>query len=162
MPSQTVLLQAFPSATATGVRWYKDGILFSTTAGNQIAVGFADLGNYFAEAINIEGCIARSQTIVVKARGGLAPKDEGINVALYPNPATNIVNAYFDNPINQTVTARLVNMVGQELRTKTVSFTKRFQITQFNVADLRPDVYAIEFISSKGFTIARNLFVKGK
>ena len=162
LPTQTVVLRATPSLNTLGVRWYYNGVNIGSTINNEITVDFNHLGKYQAEAVTTLGCIARSQIIEVTAPGGIASMSEGNNLRLYPNPATSVVNMYFDNPVNENVMVRLVNAWGQVLQTKAVKFTNRFQPITLKVSDLRADIYAVEILNSKGLTIARNLFVKAQ
>jgi len=81
---------------------------------------------------------------------------------VYPNPATTVVNMFFDNPLDEDATVRLVNMSGQILQSRAVKFTNKFQQIQIYTANLRADIYALEVVNSRGYTIARNLFVKAK
>jgi PKD repeat protein len=161
-PTQTVLLKATASANALGIRWYYNDLPIGTFPGNQNLVGFSGVGKYQVDALTAEGCTARSEVIQVTSPTGLASASEGNNLRLYPNPATSFVNMYFDNPLNQDATVRLITATGQILQSKAVKFTNRFQRVQLYVANLRADVYAIEVINSRGFTIARNLFIKAK
>lgn len=161
-PTQTVLLKATASANALGIRWYYNDLPIGTFPGNQNLVGFSGVGKYQVDALTAEGCTARSEVIQVTSPTGLASASEGNNLRLYPNPATSFVNMYFDNPLNQDATVRLITATGQILQSKAVKFTNRFQPVQLYVANLRADVYAIEVINSRGFTIARNLFIKAK
>ncbi len=161
-PTQTVLLKATASANALGIRWYYNDLPIGTLPSNQNLVGFNGIGRYQVDAVTVDGCTARSEVIQVTGPSGLAASSQGNNLRLYPNPATSVINMYFDNPINQDATVRLVTATGQILQSKAVKFTNRFQPVQFNIASLRADVYAIEVISAKGATIARNLFIKAR
>ena len=107
---------------------------------NQVALGCGGRGKDGAQAAASNGCSSRSNTIEITAPKGLEPRAEGVNLRLYPNPATSVVNAYFDNPVNQTLTVRLVNALGQELQTKLVDYTSRFQLVQFDVSKLGYDI----------------------
>ena len=159
-PTQTLLLKATASANALGIRWYYNDLPIGTLPNNQNLVGFNSIGKYQVDAVTADGCIARSEVIQVTGPIGLVAASEGNNLKLYPNPATAVINMYFDNPINQNATVRLVTTTGQILQSKAVKFASRFQPVQFNIASLRADIYAIEVIGDKGATIARNLFVK--
>jgi hypothetical protein len=162
LPTQTVLLKATASANALGIRWYYNDLPIGTLPANQNLVGFNGLGKYQVEAVTAEGCTALSEVIQVTGPSGVSAASEGNNLRLYPNPATTVVNMYFDNPVNQDATVRLVTATGQILQSKVVKFTNRFQPVQLYIANLRADVYAVEVINSRGFTIARNMLVKAK
>ena len=162
LPNQTVTLQATASANSLGVRWYYNGKNIGSTPNNLLTVGFNNLGVYQAEAVTSSGCAVRSQPIEVSAPRGLAPASEGINLNLYPNPATSLINLYFDNPTNMNGMVRLVNMSGQILQSKPVKYVNRFQPVQLNVSVLPIGTYAIEVLDSYGYTLARNLFVKAR
>jgi PKD repeat protein len=162
LPSQIVTLSATASSNALGIRWYFNGQNIGSTPNNVLTVGFNGLGKYQAESVTSQGCTARSAINEVIAPRGLAPQYEGSNLVLYPNPITSFVNMYFDNPINQNATVRLVDVWGHELQNKTVRFTNRFQVLRIDVGNLTPGFYAVEISNAKGNTIARNLFVKAK
>ncbi len=162
LPTQTVTLKASASSNALGIRWYYNDAAIGTLIGNQAIVGFNALGKYQAESVTADGCTALSQVLVVRGPQGLAPTTQGSNLHIYPNPATSIVNMYFDNPINEDAQVRLVNMAGQILDAKFIKFTNHYQPVQFNVSSLRADTYAIEVINSRGISIGRNLFVKAR
>jgi hypothetical protein len=160
LPSQTVTLKAIPSVNALGARWYYNGVNFGSTPNNEYIVGFNKLGNYQAEAVTSLGCKALSEIVVVKSPSGFAPSTSGSNLFIYPNPATTVVNMYFDNPINEDAEVRVVNTAGQVLQTRKVRFTNRFQPVQMNVTGLRADAYTLEILNSKGLSIARNILIK--
>jgi PKD repeat protein len=162
LPSQSTTLIASPSINTASLIWLRNDQIVSSNSTNQLAVGFNALGRYQALAAASNGCKTLSNIIEITAPRGLEPRAEGINLRLYPNPATTVVNAYFDNPVNQTLTVKLVNALGQQLQSKVVNYTSRFQLVQFDVSRLGYDVYSIEVLNLFGNTIARNLFVKAK
>ena len=159
LPTQSVQLIA-NTATTNTVKWYKNGVYVGPSPNNSIILTIQDTGIYVAEAMNTEGCKKLSQEYIVKKRADVAPSSISNNLILYPNPASTKVTAYFDNPLNQDAQVRLVNMWGQVLQIKTVKFTMPFQRIDFIIGNLKADIYAIEIINEKGFTTARNLFIK--
>ncbi len=159
-PTQTVQLTANTNAATTIVKWYKNGVYVGPSPNNSITLYIQDTGVYVAEATNIEGCKVSSKEFFVGRRssgGNFTPSNP---LVLYPNPASTIISGYFENPINENAEIRLVNMWGQILQTKTVKFISPQQRFDFVVANLKADIYAIEVINNKGFTTARNLFIK--
>ncbi len=159
-PTQTVQLKANSNVSTTIIKWYKNGVFVGASPNNSITLHIQDTGVYVAEATNIEGCVIKSKEYFVGRRtsgGNITPSNP---LVLYPNPASTIVSGYFDNPLNEDAEIRLVNMWGQTLQTKTVKFTSPRQRFDFIVSNLKADIYAIEVINSKGFSTARNLFIK--
>ncbi|MBS4044439.1 MAG: PKD domain-containing protein [Chitinophagaceae bacterium] len=159
-PSQTVQLTATTNVNTNIIKWYKNGIYVGPSPNNSITLHIQDTGVYVAEATNLEGCSIKSKEFIVGRRisGGNIPTTNPL--VLYPNPASTIVSGYFENPLNEDAEIRLVNMWGQILQTKTVKFTSIRQRFDFIVSNLKADIYAIEVINSKGFSTARNLFIK--
>ncbi|MFY7884135.1 MAG: PKD domain-containing protein, partial [Dolichospermum sp.] len=162
LPTQTVLLKASASTNATGIRWYYNNVPIGSMPLNQSTIGFNNLGKYQVEAITADGCTALSNIINVTAPVGYSQSTQGNNLRLYPNPATAVVNMYFDNPINEDATVRLVTATGQVLQSKVVKFVNKFQPVQMYIANLRADVYTLEVVNSRGISIARNLLIKAR
>ena len=159
-PSQTVQLTANSNAVTTIIKWFKNGVYVGPSPNNSITLHIQDTGIYVAEATNIEGCKVSSKEFFVGRRnsgGNITPTNP---LVLYPNPASSIISGYFENPINENAEIRLVNMWGQILQTKTVKFTSPLQRFDFIVSNLKAGFYAIEVINQKGFSTARNLFIK--
>ena len=159
-PSQTVQLTANTNAVTTIIKWFKNGVYVGPSPNNSITLHIQDTGIYVAEATNIEGCKASSKEFFVGRRISGINITPSNHLVLYPNPASSIISGYFENPINENAEVRLVNMWGQILQTKTVKFTSPLQRFDFVVSNLKAGIYAIEVINQKGFTTARNLFIK--
>jgi PKD repeat protein len=159
-PSQTVQLTATTNSSTTTIKWYKNGIYVGPSPNNSITLYIQDTGVYVAEATNVEGCKIKSKEFFVGRRSSGDNVTPSNPLVLYPNPASTIITGYFNNPINEVAEVRLVNMWGQILQTKTINFISPQQKFNFIVSNLKADIYAIEIINSKGFSTARNLFIK--
>lgn len=160
IPTQTATLTATASTNAVGVKWYKNGTYIGLTPGNKVVVDYANPGTYYAEAITSDGCKARTDSIVIKANNGGAPSLNVNNLLLYPNPTRSFVNLYFNNPVNENVRIRVVNMIGQIIKEMPFKYTTANQIVKMDIASLHPETYVLEVVDHLGTTIARNLFVK--
>lgn len=160
IPTQTATLTATASANTVGVKWYKNAAYIGLTPGNKVVVDYANPGTYYAEAITSDGCKARTDSIVIKANAGGAPSLNVNNLLLYPNPTRSFINMYFNNPVNENVRIRIVNMVGQIIKEMPFKYTMPSQIVKMDVTGLHPETYVVEVVDHLGTTIARNLFVK--
>ena len=160
MPGQTVQLKATTDSVAT-ISWYKNGIYVGPSPNGIINLIIQDTGVYYAEAVSINGCSKKSNEIIVGRNAVVGNNNNpGLVLNLFPNPASTIITGYYDNAINESAEVRLIDMFGHVLQTQSVMFNNRRQQFQFNVAYLKADIYAIEVINSKGFSVVRNLFIK--
>jgi len=70
------------------------------------------------------------------------PKNDAANFAIYPNPSTGHVTLRLESPLQAKATARVLNLLGQEI--ETITFAGGSSIDKQHL-NLNPGIYLIEF-----------------
>lgn len=157
--SATITVTSNPIITGTNFRWFYNGALNSLSSSNQLAVPFDKLGKYHAEVILPNGCNLNTDTVTVKAKDNFALALAQGKLFITPNPAKTVAGVYFNAPINQVITLRLVDGLGKVLQTQTVNNLAPFQRVNFDVRRLITGYYGIEVLDERGRNIARDILL---
>lgn len=83
---------------------------------------------------------------------------DGTGFHLFPNPANDLLNLELSTAPNEDFSIRVLNTIGQELKTTLKASAYALGIITMDIADLPDGVYLIELESSQGITTRR--FIK--
>jgi len=85
----------------------------------------------------------------VKMQTGTKPDGNGVNA--YPNPVKDIIWIELFGDFSRTFTISIINIYGLEVYREKLSFTDQYWYKDYrSVADLKPGMYLIRFISTDG------------
>jgi PKD repeat protein len=139
--------------------WSKNGV--NTVIGtNTISVPFSEIGTYRVNVIFPTTCNVTSDTIRISQRLGFSRAISEKRIFIVPNPVKDVAALYFDSPINEIITVRLIDGFGRIRSAQTLNYLAAFQKVDLNVRNLVPGYYAVEVMNSKGVSIARDILFK--
>ena len=139
--------------------WSKNGV--NTVIGtNTISVPFSEIGTYRVNVIFPTTCNVTSDTIRISQRLGFSRAISEKRIFIVPNPVKDVAALYFDSPINEVITVRLIDGFGRIRSAQTLNYLAAFQKVDLNVRNLVPGYYAVEVMNSKGVSIARDILFK--
>ncbi|MFY8089977.1 MAG: PKD domain-containing protein, partial [Chitinophagaceae bacterium] len=139
--------------------WSKNGV--NTVIGtNTISVPFSEIGTYRVNVIFPTTCNVTSDTIRISQRLGFSRAISEKRIFIVPNPVKDVAALYFDAPINEIITVRLIDGFGRIRSAQTLNYLAAFQKVDLNVRNLVPGYYAVEVMNSKGVSIARDILFK--
>lgn len=79
------------------------------------------------------------------------------SVAIFPNPATDVLNIYTDNKLKVSQIS-IYNIIGKELTTQTRNNNQ--EVSTLNIAQFAPGIYLIRFNDENGNVVATSKFTK--
>jgi len=79
--------------------------------------------------------------ISITSLAGIDDKHEGIRVSVYPNPAHEDFNILCDLPAGTKIKARLVNILGNILRS--VEYDNGTEPLKVDIQDISPGIYSV-------------------
>ena len=139
--------------------WSKNGV--NTVIGtNTISVPFSEIGTYRVNVIFPTTCNVTSDTIRISQSLGFSRAISEKRIFIVPNPVKDVAALYFDSPINEVITVRLIDGFGRIRSAQTLNYLAAFQKVDLNVRNLVPGYYAVEVMNSKGVSIARDILFK--
>jgi|GEM_PF-1600706 uncharacterized protein (TIGR02145 family) len=125
------------SNEANAYQWYKDG---ETLAGatRQFYVARNNAGNYQVEITSNNGCHNRSGIKEVTAMAASSSE-----LAVYPNPAVEMVNIDLETELLGNVTIRIIDSFGKVERTYSAAKSEFFLVEPINIQGLNKGVYLV-------------------
>jgi len=86
---------------------------------------------------------------------GVAVNDQ--RIALYPNPATDVLNIFADNKLNVS-NVSVYNIIGKEMTAQAI--TKGQEVSTLNLNQLSPGLYLVRFSDEKGNIVSTRRLTK--
>ncbi len=162
LPGQSATITAAISPSTfvpTNYFWFKNGVNVALGT-NTFTVPFAEVGTYYVNATIPNACNVRSDSVRISPSLALAQAVAQKRIFIVPNPVRDVAAIYFDAPLNETISVRLIDELGRIRSTQTINYLSAFQKVDLNVRNLVPGYYAIEVLNSKGVSIARDILFK--
>ncbi|MDB5145254.1 MAG: family serine peptidase, partial [Mucilaginibacter sp.] len=129
------------SSSATSNQWYQNGTLIAGATGQTYAP--AQSGNYRVDVTLSNGCIAQSDNYVYV----ISPADgSDIGLAIFPNPANNLLNVIFAAKANTVLNLSLINVIGQATYTQKGILAGGGFSTLINVGNYAPGTYILKIL----------------
>ncbi len=79
---------------------------------------------------------------------------------VYPNPASSVVNIDYTSPVEGTLTYRLMDIAGKEIKSSTINVQQGKTATQVNVGNLANATYMLEITADPNGNGAENVSYK--
>jgi hypothetical protein len=157
-PGQVLSISSTVSPTGGTYRWYKNGTMLTNPL-QQLSVlsGLTvdDIGSYQLEYTDLNGCKARSQTVVVSGQ-------QSENLWVYPNPNSGQFQVRFYNTSGETATVRVFDEKGSQVYTKSMVTGLAYTRIDINLGPTIADGnYTVELVNGSGKRVgAKQIIVK--
>lgn len=126
--------------------------------------GYPAQGSYDLHAISQQEVVVFLQdadgnilnaAISVGEFAGVEEENNQIGLSIYPNPAVDAANIYFNVQETSNVTVQVMNSLGQMVYTNNLGEVNGSQMVQFNTTDLNSGVYLVNVIVGDVVTTKR-------
>jgi hypothetical protein len=136
------------SSSSTGNEWMKNGVLIS--GANSQTYSPEESGNYSVQ-VNIEGCISPVSISVSAVVVGL--QDEGLALAVYPNPAHEKLYINLPSSVGGTSVVELHDMLGRSI----MKFTLAQEVAEVDILSLPAGFYLVKVTQNGRNSLVRIL-----
>jgi hypothetical protein len=113
-PTFSQLGNTLTSSSATGYQWYLNGSPIPGETGQTIDMSLYGSGFYSVWVDNGSGCQA-SSTVVFITSTGIQETSAFNGITVSPNPALEVLNINFMNPVEKELSYVIVNSLGQTI-----------------------------------------------
>jgi len=110
----------------------------------------------YTVTVTTDFCRTTKSTLVINGCVGVEENlENGVQIKLFPNPASTIINLVWNGAKSETTQLRIIDLLGNEVSTSVFDSSEANNSMSIDVGDLAKGVYLFEIVNGESYSTYR-------